>query len=67
MELILDSVRKSRLHQLQRMPPSSYADGEKVSDAICEWLEQRFAIGRPDEDEIPFVWIKVSCLMRPAP
>ena len=55
------------MHPLQRMPPYSYADGEKVSDAICEWLEQRFAIGPPDEDEIPFVWIKVSCLTKPAP
>ena len=43
--------------------PSSYNQGEKVSDAICEWLDQGYAIGPLDRHEIPFSDVKVSGLM----
>ena len=43
--------------------PCAHEDGEKVSDAICEWLEQGYAIGPLCKDDIPFEWIKVNGLM----
>lgn len=46
--------------------PCAYVDGEKVSDAICEWLEQGYAIGPLSKDDIPFDWIKVNGLMTKA-
>ena len=43
--------------------PSSYNQGEQVRDAICEWLEQGYAIGSLERHEIPFDDIKISGLM----
>ena len=43
--------------------PSSFNQGEKVSDAICEWLHKGYAIGPLDRQEIPFEDIKLSGLM----
>ena len=57
-----------RIQSASTNAPSAFEDGEKVSDAICEWLAQRYAIGPMDKDEIPFVWVKINGLMtRPKP
>ena len=59
MELILDSVRKSRLHQLQRMLHPLILMGRKCRILFVNVWNR----GPLDEDEIPFGWIKVSGLM----
>ena len=47
---------------------SAHEQGEKVSEAICEWIDQGYAIGPMNREDIPFPWIKVSGLMtRPKP
>ena len=33
--------------------PSAFADGEKVSDAICDWVAKGFVFGPVDLDEVP--------------
>lgn len=52
-----------RVESTSSNAPSAYADGEKVSDAICEWLSQGYAIGPLERDEIPFEWVKLNGLM----
>ena len=57
-----------RVQSASTNAPSAFEDGEKVSDAICEWLAQGYAIGPLDKDEIPFDWVKINGLMtRPKP
>ena len=33
--------------------PSAYEDGEKVTDAICDWVKKGFAFGPVDKDQVP--------------
>ena len=56
-------IEKFRVPSTSSNAPSAYEEGEKVSEAICEWLDQGYAIGPMDKEEIPFDWIKISGLM----
>ena len=47
--------------------PSAFENGQKVTDAICDWLNKGFAYGPVDLDQIPEN-AKVNCVMtRPKP
>ena len=59
----LGVTRECQVSSTSSNAPSSLEHGEEVTDALVEWLENKFAIGPFELDEIPFPKSKISGLM----